>query len=77
VLQEVLVQWMSDVLPTDERECKDFFTIAGDFDDLALEEIDVQLETFSLSPLDGEEMVDISLGLLARGVLGEKCLGYL
>jgi len=39
VLQEVLVQGVSDLQPTDECECEDLLSTVGDFNQLALEEI--------------------------------------
>ena len=43
---------------------------------MALEKVDVRLETVSLPHLNGEEMI-ISLGFLTRDVLGKECLGHL
>ena len=54
MLQEVFVQRMSRLQPVDERVHRDFFTTIGDFDWLALKEVDVRLEIVSLSHLDGE-----------------------
>ena len=70
MLQEVFVKRMCDLQPADERKRRDFFTTIGDFGYLNLEKIDVRLETVSLPHLDGEEMMAISLGFLARGILG-------
>jgi len=41
VLEEVLVQEVKNLQPTDERECRDILTAVGDFGKLALEEVDV------------------------------------
>jgi len=41
VLQELLVQGVSNLQPADECECGDLLTRVGDFSQLALEEIDV------------------------------------
>jgi len=41
MLQEMPVQGVSDLQPTDECECRDLLTTVGDFDQLALEEVDV------------------------------------
>ena len=67
---------MSDLQPADECECRYLFTIVRDFGKLALKEVDVGFDTASLPHLDGEEVIVI-LGLLARGVLGEKRLSHL
>jgi len=40
---------------------------------LALEVVDLGLETITLPPLDGEEVVIVLLGFSVRGILGEKC----
>ena len=41
MLEEVLVQEVRNLQPTDECECRDILTVVGDFDKLALEEVDV------------------------------------
>jgi len=77
VLQEAFVQGVSNLQPTDECERRDLFTAIRDFDMWDLKEVDVELEDVSLPYLDGEEVMAILLVLLARGILGEECLGHL
>jgi len=45
--------------------------------ELALKEADVKLENVTLLHLDGEEVVAIPLGFLARSVLSEERFNYL
>ena len=45
------------------------------FGQLALEEVDVGLEVVSGYHLEGEEVMVVSIGFLARDVLCKKCLG--
>ena len=47
VLQEVFVQRVSDLQPTDKRERRYLFAAIGDHDELSLEEIDVGFEAIS------------------------------
>jgi len=75
VLQEVLVQRVSDLQSADERECRYLLTTVGDLSELVLKE-DVRLEAFSRPHPDGEEVVT-TLGFLASGVLCEEGLGHL
>ena len=63
--------------PANERECKDVFSTDGDLGELALKEANVRLKAVIVPHLDGEEVVAILLGLLARGVLSEERFGYL
>ena len=58
--------------PADECECGYLLTTVRDFVQLTLEEVDVGLEAVSGSHLDGKEVMAISLGFLARGVLCEE-----
>jgi len=57
--------------PVDECEHRYIFITIRDFSKLALKE-DVGFEAVFLPHLDGEEVMAIFLGLLARGVLGKK-----
>ena len=77
MIEDVLVQGVRNLQVTDEHECRNVLTAVGDFDELALKEADVGLEDITLPHLNGEEMMDIFLGLLVRGILSEKHLGYL
>ena len=77
MLQEVFVQGVSDLQSTDECERRDFFIIIRDFAKLGLKEVDVGFGTVSLPHLDGDKVMAILLGLLARGVLSKKYFGYL
>ena len=63
--------------PTDKCECRDVLTVVGDLDQLALEVADVGFEIVTLSHLDGEKVMIVSLRLPARCVLGEERFGYL
>jgi len=73
VLQEVLVQKVSDLHPADKRKCKHLTTI-GDLGKLALEEVDVGFEAISRPHPDREEMMTTPLGFLASDVLFEEDL---
>ena len=68
---------MSYLQPADECEGDNFLPTVGDFDELILKEIEVRLEVFSISHSDREEVVVVSLSLLAGGVLGEKHFSHL
>ena len=63
--------------PVDECECRDILTVVGNLGQLPLEVADVGLEVIALPHFDSEKVVVISLGLLAKGVLGEINFGYL
>jgi len=76
VLEEVLVQGVRNLQPTDERECRDILTAVGDFGKLALEEVDVWFEVVSPPYIDREKMIVVLLGLMARDVLSEERFGY-
>ena len=43
--------------PADERECRDIFTVIGNFGELVLKVADVRVEAAILSYFDGEEVV--------------------
>ena len=77
VLQEVFVQGVSDLQPTDECERRDLFTTIRDFGKLALKEVDVGFEAVFLPHLNGEEVMAILLDILVRGVSGKKCFSHL
>ena len=68
---------MSDLQPTDERDCTELFTAIKDFGKLTLKEVDVGFDVVTLSHFDGEEVMAILLSLLARGILGNNCFGHL
>ena len=61
----------------DECKRKDLFTTVRYFGELDLKEVDVGFEVVSLPYLNGDEVMSILLGLLARGVLGKKCFSHL
>ena len=42
-----------------------------------MKEADVGFEAITLPYLDREAMMVVLIGLLARGILSEKCFGYL
>ena len=63
--------------PANECVCTDILSAIGNLDKLALEVTDVGLESITLPHLNEEEMMVILLGLPTRGVLSEKCFGYL
>jgi len=73
----MLIQGVRNLQPTNERECRDVLTVVGDFGELVLEESDVWFKIVALPHLDGEEMMVVLLGHLARDVLSEKHFGYL
>ena len=50
----------------DECECRDVLTAVGNLDQLALDVPDVGLEAVTLPYFDGEKMVVVPLGFLAR-----------
>ena len=62
---------------TDECECKDVLTEVENFGQLALEVSEVGLEAVALPHFDGKKVVVVLFGLPARGILSEKCFGYL
>jgi len=47
VLQKVLVQRISDLKSTNERECRYLLTTVGDLGELVLKEVDIGLEVVS------------------------------
>ena len=49
----------------------------GNFGKPALAVTDIRLEAVALPHFDDEKVVVVFFGLPARGVLGEKCFGYL
>jgi len=63
--------------PTDECEGGNFLSTIGDFGELILKEIEVQLEVVSLPHSDREEVVVVPLSLLAGGILGKECFSHL
>jgi len=71
VLQEMLVQGMSNLQAIDESKGDNFLSTIGDFDELILEEIKIRLEVVSLPHFVGEEVVVFPISILAGGVLGE------
>jgi len=71
----VLVERLSDLQSTDERERRCLTTV-GDLGELILEEVDVGLEAVFRSHPDEEEVVT-TLGFLASGVLCEEGLSDL
>ena len=73
VLQEVLVEWVSNLQPANECEGCYFFPTIGDFGELILKEIEVRLEVASLPHSDREEVAAVSLSLLVGGI----CFSYL
>ena len=77
VLQEVIVQGMRDLHPTNEHERGDVLTTVGDFGQLALEVADIRFEIVALPYLDSEKIVIVSLSLPAGCILGEEQLGHL
>jgi len=66
VLQEMFVQGVRNMQLADECECRDVLTAVGNLDQLALDVPDVGLEAVTLPHFDGEKMVVVSLGFLAR-----------
>ena len=66
VLQKMFVQWVRDLKPTDEHECRDVLTTVGDLDQLAREVVDVEFEAVALSHLDDEKMAIVHLSLPTR-----------
>ena len=62
----MLAQRVRDLQPADECECRDVLTAVGDLSQLALEVTDVGFEVVVLHHLDGEKMVVVPLGFLAR-----------
>ena len=64
-------------LAAGECDCSDILTVVRDFDQLALEIVDVGLEVITLPCFDSEKVVVILLDFLMRGVLGEERIGYL
>ena len=77
VLQEVLVQGVSDLQPADECECRYLLIIVRDFGQLALKEVDIGLEAIPRLHLDREEVMAAPLGFLVRGVLYDEGIGDL
>ena len=77
VLQEVLVERVSNLQSVNECEGSNFFPTVGDFGELTLKEIEVRLEAVSLPHSDREEVVVVSLSLLAGGVLGEEYFSHI
>ena len=77
VLQEVFIQGLSNLQAADECENNDLFTAIRDFSKLTLKEVDVGFEIIFLPHLDGEKVMVILLGILARCVLGKKHFDHL
>ena len=77
VLQEMLVQRVSDMQSTNVRECKYLLTTVRDLTELVLEGVDVRFEAISQPHPEGEEEVTTHLGFLTSGVLCEEGLGDL
>jgi len=63
--------------PADECKCRDILIAVENLNQLALEVADVGFEIVTLSHLDGEKVMIVSLRLPARCVLGEERFGYL
>ena len=76
VLQEMLVQGMSNLQPADACESGNFLSTLGDFE-LILKEIEVRLESVSLHHFDKEEVVVVPLNLLTEGVISEERFNHL
>ena len=62
---------MRELQSTDERECRDIFTVVENLGELVLEVINVRLEAVILSHFDREEVAVILLGLPIGGILGK------
>ena len=71
VLQDVLVEGVSNLQPADECTGSNFLPTVGDFGELILKELRYDLR-FSLPHSDREEVVVVTLSHLTRGIMGEK-----
>jgi len=74
ILHQLFIQWVGDSQPADKYESGDIFVAIVHFGQLALEEVDVRLETVVGSHLDGKEVVVVLLECQAGGVLREEQL---
>jgi len=61
----------------DERKCGDVLTAIRELGQLALEIADIRFEAIVLPHLDWENLVVVSLSLLARCVLGDEHFRHL
>ena len=77
VLQEVLVQRVSDMQSTNECKCRYLLITVEDLDKMVLEEFDVRLEAVSRPHPDGEKVLTTPLGFMVSGILCEEGLGDL
>jgi len=73
----MFIQWVRDLQPADECDCKDVLTAVGDLGQLALEVANVRFKVVTLPHLDGEKVVVVPLSLPARCELGEEIFGHL
>ena len=63
----MLVQWVRNLQPTNERERRDIFTAVGYLGKLVLKVVDIRVETITRSHFDSEKVVVIFLGLSMGG----------
>ena len=76
MLQQVLVQGVSDLQSVDKYEYRDILTAVRHLGKLAMEVADVGLEVVTLPRLDREEVMVVFLDFSAGGILGEKFLSH-
>ena len=77
VLQEMLLQGVSNLQPANVCDGSNFLPTVGDFGELILEEIEVRLEIVSLPHFDREEVVVVPLSLLVGGLNASVILAKL